>query len=71
MEKDMQTKRPKHYDAQCRRCGTFVRLGLDEMDFSKKIAVKCPVCGATVFFSDSQGLLHEGVKPSYGTWEKE
>ena len=66
----MQTKRPKHYDAQCRRCGTFVRLVLEEVDFSKRVAVRCPVCGEAVFISDSQGNLHDGVKPSYGTWER-
>lgn len=66
----MQTKRPKHYDSQCARCGTFVRLKLDEMDFARRMAAKCPVCGVTVFFSDPQGNLNEDVKTSYGAWEK-
>lgn len=61
--------RPIKYTKKCHWCRTIVSVLESEMHWKDTNNFQCPVCGNTVFFTDSYGELTGEVSVEYGEEE--
>lgn len=67
----MTIQKPVSYNRKCRWCRTIITVPESEMNWKNPNNVICPVCGNTVFFTDSYGGLLDAVEVDYTRRTKE